>query len=54
VILASVLKSCHTSEYLCGSGILQLRHILSVHQELAQKNDELESKYDAQFAVIKP
>ncbi|OGR57036.1 MAG: hypothetical protein A2X36_14950 [Elusimicrobia bacterium GWA2_69_24] len=53
-MLSSVLNS--EQAIIVNVGIMrtfvQLRNILSSHQDLAHKLDELEQKYDAQFKVV--
>jgi hypothetical protein len=53
-MLSSVLRSSRAVQVNIEimRAFVRLRHILSEHRELAQRLDELESKYEGQFTVV--
>ena len=53
-MLSSVLRSPRAIQVNVGimRAFVKLRQMLASHRELAQKLEELEKKYDAQFRVV--
>jgi hypothetical protein len=53
-MLSSVLRSRHAIDVNVAilRAFVHLRELLATHKDLVQKLDELERKYDGQFAVV--
>lgn len=54
IMAATILKSPRAvaASVAVVRAFVRLRHILASHAELAKRLDELESKYDGQFAIV--